>query len=380
MGLFKRLIGQEVWVDSYTPETRAETFIPSRSAFVVNEVAALSLIPVSRCISVLETSAMQIPVEVFRGMDKIETPSWLETPDIENSVSQSEFIGETVVSMALWGNAYWKLTRGTRGIANIKVIPSNLVNIEQDVFGNNTYYVNGIKQAADSFKHLTLWYIPGEIYGAGPLQRHKSIVQSAKDLQDYADNWFKTAAVPTGVLTTSEFLSADIALANKEKFIESQQERSVAVLSSGLQYSPIALNPEEAQFLENQKYIARQIATMFGVPSMYLGMSVEGSGMTYTNGNEDRQKLFEDGLQQYTTRISQALSDLLPRGQKAEFNLTNFLRPNTLNRYQSYSVALTSGFLSVDEVRELEGMPQMKKQDIAPAVAPAQPDANQPVA
>ena len=113
---------------------------------------------------------------------------------------------------------------------------------------------------------------------------------------------------------------------------------------------------------------------------MYLGMSVEGSGMTYTNGNEDRQKLFEDGLQQYTTRISQALSDLLPRGQKAEFNLTNFLRPNTLNRYQSYSVALTSGFLSVDEVRELEGMPQMKKQDMAPVVAPVQPDANQPVA
>jgi hypothetical protein len=43
-------------------------------------------------------------------------------------------------------------------------------------------------------------------------------------------------------------------------------------------------------------------------------------------------------------------------------------------------VALTSGFLSVDEVRELEGMPQMKKQDIAPVVAPVQPDANQPVA
>jgi hypothetical protein len=62
----------------------------------------------------------------------------------------------------------------------------------------------------------------------------RQIIQSANDLQNYADNWFKMAAVPTGTLTTSEFLSADIALANKKAFIESQKERSVAVLSSGL--------------------------------------------------------------------------------------------------------------------------------------------------
>ncbi|CAB4155387.1 COG4695 Phage-related protein [uncultured Caudovirales phage] len=378
MGFIDRVLGREVLVDSYVPEERA-SFIPSRANFVVNEVAALSLIPVSRCISVLETSAMQIPVEVYRGIDKIDSPSWLQTPDIEKGVSQAEFIGETVVSMALYGNAYWKLTRGTRGLSNIEVVPANLVSIEQDVYGNNTYFINGVRQATDSFKHLKLWSIPGDIYGQGPLQRHKSIILSAKDLQDYADNWFKTSAVPTGILTTSEFLSADIALSNKDAFVKSQQDRSVAVLSSGLNYSPVALNPEEAQFLENQKYIARQIATMFGVPSMYLGMSVEGSGMTYTNGNEDRQKLFEDGLQQYTTRISQALSDLLPRGQEAEFNLTNFLRPNTLNRYQSYQVGLNAGFLTVDEVRELEGLPAMKMQDVATPVDPQPVDNNQNV-
>ena len=128
--------------------------------------------------------------------------------------------------------------------------------------------------------------------------------------------------------------------------------------------------------MENQKFIARQISNMFGVPSVYLGLSMEGQGMTYTNGNEDRNKLYEDGLQQYIVRIEQALTDLLPRGQKAKFNLTGFLRPNQLIRFQAYGLALDKRFMTVDEVRELEGMQPMPKQDVAPTPAPTPPPAD----
>lgn len=381
MGLFDRLLGRETdLIEHYVPEDTEErgAFIPFRQPFVVNEITALKLIPVSRCISVLETACMQIPVEVMRGIDKLDSPSWLTTPDVENNVTQAEFIGQTVVSMALYGNAYWKIYKGVRGVSNMELIPPSWVNVEQDNRGNLTYSINGTKQVKDSIKHLKLWSVPGDIYGQGPLQRHTSIIQSANDLQHYADNWFKVAAVPTGTLTTSEFLSADIALSNKKAFIESQRERSVAVLSSGLQYQSIALNPEEAQFLANQTFITRQIANMFGVPSMYLGLSVEGSGLTYTNGNEDRQKLYEDGLQQYIVRIQQALSDLLPRGQRAEFNMTGFLRPNVLNRYQSYALGIDKRFLTVNEVREAEGLPAINAADLPPLPVPVIPNNPQP--
>jgi HK97 family phage portal protein len=387
MGLFDRLLGRETdLIEHYVPDEMEErgAFIPFRQPFVVNEITALKLIPVSRCISVLETAVMQIPVEVMRGIDKVESPSWLVTPDVENNVTQAEFLGQTVVSMAVYGNAYWKIYKGVRGVSNLELIPPSWVNVEQDNMGNLTYSINGTKQAKDTVKHIKLWTIPGDIYGQGPLQRHTQIIQSANDLQNYADNWFKMAAVPTGTLTTSEFLSADIALANKKAFIESQKERSVAVLSSGLAYQAISLNPEEAQFLANQTFTTRQIANMFGVPSMYLGLSVEGSGLTYTNGNEDRQKLYEDGLQQYIVRIQQALTDLLPRGQKAEFNLTGFLRPNVLNRYQSYAIGIDKRFLTANEVRESEGMPPINEADLPAVVQPVvannnpQQGANQP--
>lgn len=362
MGLRDRVINRLGYEVSETPsfipdaQNRAMS-APTREAAVVTESSALSLVPVSRAIAVLETAIMQIPVQVKRGPQRVDSPGWLLTPDIENNVSQAEWIGTTLVHMATFGNAFWKVTRGVRGIVNIRNIHPKDVSVMTDTNGRILYMVGGNTYTRNEIVHLKLWSKPDTtaLLGEGPIQRHKAVLRSALDLHNYSDNWFRASAVPTGTLTTTEFLSEDIAKSNKQAFIESQQERSVAVLSSGLKYDSIALDPAKAQFLENQTHIMRQIALMFGIPPIYVGLSIEGRGLMYVNGNEDRSKLYDDGLQQYVIRIQQAITDLLPRGQEAEFNLTEFLRPNQLARYQSYEIGLKNGFLSVSEVREAEG-------------------------
>ena len=370
MGFRDRLVsrlGYEL-EPAYVPETEnrgVANTAPARDAVSVTPTTALSLVAVSRATSVLETAIMQIPVNVYRGNTQLPTPLWLETPDIENQISQAEWLGTTLIHMAVFGNAYWHIRRGPRGIVNITNLHPQDVSVSVDETGKIYYLYKSQRYSSRDIKHLKLYHNASStaLLGEGPLQRHKSVLRSALDLHNYADNWFRTAAVPTGTLTTSEFLSADVAKQNKDAFIASQQERSIAVLSSGLKYDSISLNPEQAQFLENQKFITRQIAMMFGVPTMYLGMGIEGQGMTYVNGNEDRAKLFQDGLQQYIVRIQQAITDLLPRGQYAEFNLTEFLRPNTKTRYESYAIGLSNNFLTVNEVREMEGMSEIAPQD-----------------
>jgi HK97 family phage portal protein len=375
MGFIDRLLGVEESPKPFVPATENRAArIPSREEIIVNEETALSLVPVSRCISVLETAIEQIPVEVYRGQERIESPAWLVTPDLNKNVSQAELLGQTVVSMAVFGNAFWKITRGARGVVNIEILNPTKVSVTEDSFGIVTYSYFGRTMPSSELVHIKLWHKPGDVVGYGPIQRHRTVLRSALDLHNYSDNWFRTAAVPTGTLTTTEFLSADDAKANKDAFIESQRERSVAVLSSGLKYDSIQLNPEEAQFLENQKHVNRQIALMFGVPAIYLGMGIEGQGMTYVNGNEDKSKLYEDGLQQYIIRIQQAITDLLPRGQVAKFNLTEFLRPNQLVRYQSYQIALQNQFMTVNEVRSLEGMLEMEEQPAPSEPAPTVAD------
>jgi HK97 family phage portal protein len=371
-------LGYEIAETAFVPDTEnrgVANTAPVREAISVTPTTALSLVAVSRATSVLETSIMQIPVHVYRGNTQLSNPLWLDTPDIENQISQAEWLGTTLIHMAVYGNAFWHIQRGTRGIANITNLHPADVSVSVDEAGKIYYLHKSKRYTPANIKHLKLWHNPSStsLLGEGPLQRHKSVLRSALDLHNYSDNWFRTAAVPTGTLTTSEFLSADVAKQNKQAFIESQQERSVAVLSSGLKYDSITLSPEEAQFLENQKFITRQIAMMFGVPTMYLGMGIEGQGMTYVNGNEDRAKLFEDGLQQYVVRIQQAITDLLPRGQYAEFNLTEFLRPNVKTRYESYAIGLTNNFLTVSEVREMEGMSEISQEAPVDVVDDTQP-------
>lgn len=360
--IVSRLGYQVEEVEPFVPETQNRGMTaPSRSDIVVTESSAITLVPVSRAISVLETAVMQIPVNVRRGNEKIAVPAWLEMPDVENNISQSEWLGTTLFHMATTGNAFWLIQRNPRGIVNIKNVHPSNVSVQTDSNGVIFYTIGDKRYSTRDIVHIKLWKSvkPDALLGEGPIQRHKSVLRSALDLHNYADNWFRTAAVPTGTLTTSEFLSAEVAKENKAAFVESQQERSISVLSSGLKYEPIALDPEQAQFLENQKFITRQIANMFGVPAMYMGMSIEGQGMTYVNGNEDRIKLYEDGLQQYIVRIEQAITDLLPRGQYAEFNLTEFLRPSQKTRYESYAIGLDKQFLTVDEIREMEQMPPL---------------------
>jgi HK97 family phage portal protein len=383
MGFKDRIInrlGYEV-EPTFVPDTEnrgVANTAPTREAITVSPTTALSLVAVSRATSVLETAIMQIPVNVYRGNTALPTPLWLETPDLENQISQSEWLGTTLIHMAVYGNAYWHITRGQRGIVNVTNLHPADVSVSVDENGKIYYLYKSKTYTSANIKHIKLWHNPSStsLLGEGPLQRHRSVLRSALDLHNYSDNWFRTAAVPTGTLTTSEFLSADVARQNKEAFVASQQERSIAVLSSGLKYDSIALNPEQAQFLENQKFITRQIAMMFGVPTMYLGMGIEGQGMTYVNGNEDRAKLFEDGLQQYIVRIQQAITDLLPRGQYAEFNLTEFLRPNVKTRYESYAIGLTNNFLTVPEVREMEGMSEITQEQVPVDVI----DDSQPIA
>lgn len=81
-------------------------------------------------------------------------------------------------------------------------------------------------------------------------------------------------------------------------------------------------------------------------------------GTTYFTGNsnieQDAVNLLKFTLGGHLARFEQTLSLALPRGTVARANLDFLLRTDTLTRYQAHAIALSNGFLTVDEVREIE--------------------------
>ena len=112
---------------------------PARVEIGVTPTTALSLVAVSRATSVLETAVMQIPVNVYRGNTQLPTPLWLETPDLENQISQAEWLGTTLIHMAVYGNAFWHIRRGPRGIVNITNLHPTDVSVAVDGDGKIYY-------------------------------------------------------------------------------------------------------------------------------------------------------------------------------------------------------------------------------------------------
>lgn len=336
-----------------TPDdTSGGITIPKRSEGVTED-RALSLVNVYRAVQILGVAGFQLTIDVWRGRELLDRPSVVRKPDLNSS--PSAWLAENVHSLALSGNAYWRVIRNDRGPQNLEVLDPWKCRPNKDgtlAYGDQTL-------AADEHRHLALMRRAGRLYGLGPIQAARSELAGAFDLRDFASNTFKDGDVPTGVLTTDQPLTGEQAEDTKKRWA-ARDKREVAVLGSGVSYSPVMLSPEDAQFIEAQRFTKTEIATLFGIPAHLLLASIEGSSMTYTNIASADLTFVRWTLMAYLREIEEALTAVLPGQQVARFNLDAIIRPDISTRYKSHKTALEGGWMTADEVRAIEGLPPLE--------------------
>lgn len=330
---------------------------PPRETIDVTPSTALGLSAVYRAVSILSTGVSQMTLDVWRGDAPIGAPSWLRRPDIKTS--RSAFLEATATSLATRGNAYWHVIRDTpadQPKALVVLDPAEVLIDET----TGEYGWRGKRLQPWQCQHLALLRVPGSPYGLGPITAAATELRGAMGARDFGATWLDASGVPTGILKTDQALSPEQAKEFRTDWDESQQgRRGTAVLGAGLDYRPLLLNPKDAQFIESQQFSVTQVARMFGIPAHMLLAAVEGTSMTYTNVADADLTFTRWTLTQYLREIEEAFSTLLPRGQQARFNLDAILRPSTKARYEAHKLALDAGFLTVAEVRQIEGLPPL---------------------
>ncbi|WP_350348020.1 phage portal protein [Agromyces sp. G08B096] len=356
------------------PATREETAPPSDPSTATTPPArtaapravttgdAFSISMVYRAIQIHAISAKQLSLGAERDGKLVKrTPALIRRPDL--GVSRSAFIEQSVVSLACSGNAYWRKTLDSFGqVQNVAVLNPLDCEPVADAAGKLIGYDYRRGAGTTRFKphevqHLSLLRVPGSLKGLGPIQAAQVELRGALDLRDYSSNWFEDSGVPNGVLKSDQHLTAEVAKQAKAQWNESQGARKgVAVLGAGLAYQQIFLSPADAQFLESQKFTVTQIARLFGVPASLMLASIEGSTQTYANVEQDWLGYIRFALMSYLVEIEDALTELLPRGTSAKFNVEALLRSDTTTRYNAHKVALEAGFMTVAEVREIENL------------------------
>lgn len=324
---------------------------PARSDIASASVEqALSVGAVYRAVSIITASVSQMGLGVYRNGIELPLPTLIRQPNINDS--QTRFIEETVWSLATYGNAYWRLYG--EPVQNVEVLDPTTVTVVREN-GQTRYWIGSEQIPASRIRHLKLMSRPGQPLGYGPIQLGNSEIIGAMRLRQFADNWFNTSGVPTGVLSTDQTLSGEEAKLFADAWANFVRNNGTAVLSSGMNYSPINIKPAEAQFLEVQQAQTVAIARLFGIPAMHLLAELSGTSNTYLNLEQANMVFLQTTLVKYMNEIEEALSSLLPRGQSVQFKEEGLLRMDSVTKWNVIKTQADVGYTSGDELRALEG-------------------------
>lgn len=305
-----------------------------------------------------------------RPVERLDpTPPLLEQP------SPPETRMTTMSSLALdliWhGNAIEIVAaRGADGYPTATVpVPAEWVGVrrvDQDnywlPYGAIEYNIGGEKFSQYEVIHTKGPCPPGALRGFGVLEMHLSGALSLAMEQARQATSVSKHGVPTGTLKSDNpDLTEAEATALKTKWLQAQRERTVAVLNASTSFEALSWNPEELELVEARKFSLHEIALIFGLDPSWLGASE--ANKPYTNAELEGINLLKFTLGGHLARFEQTRSLAFPRGTIVKANLDAILRADTLTRYQAHKLGLDGGFLTVDEVRDMEDRPPMPASD-----------------
>lgn len=316
---------------------------------------------VYRALAILEGSISQLTLD--RYSRTLGRPRGSATSMIQRILPAGQtlpgFLGEITQSLAQTGNAWLRVPDGVPG--PVRVLDPTRCSARIDVAtGVKTITYDSL--TVTDVRQLQLTHVPGEPLGQGPIQAWADGLRGAIDAHQYAAAWTKRGGRPTGILTTDQTLSADMAKEWKTAANQTMNpEGGVAVLGSGLTYKQCYLTPAELQLLDVRKVNVISVARIFGIPARLMLTSGDGDSKTYANMEQESILFVRHTLMPYMREIEAALSELLP--DDVRFNVDGFLRPDTTTRYAAHKVAIEAGFLTIDEVRAIEGLNPLSKED-----------------
>ncbi len=329
---------------------------PNRQANITDE--AWTLDAVYRAVSILVTETVQLSIDAEAYGQPVPRPLIMRQPNRRDDQAFEWFAEENIVSLASRGEAYWLLTRDqlTDEVINIEVLDPLTVIPSRDDRRRLVWHYAGKTYTARDVLHLKLLRRAGQLHGLGPLQACRSSVHGAVELRRWADGWLDDGGVPNGILSTDQDITGAEATAAKRRLAKSLSYREPAVLGKGLAYKPLLLTPEEMQWLDAQRFNVAAIARMFGIPPRKLLISLEGGSETYANAEQDSIDFMRDTVMKYLREIEVAFSRVLPHGYRARWNLDAALRTDTKTRYEAYQIGIKAGFLTIDHVKQQEGL------------------------
>jgi HK97 family phage portal protein len=378
---------------------RDDTFAESGVTDEADAKSVLGLSAAWACVNLLAGTIASLPMMVYRpdGSGRVVAtnhPLYRVLHDSPNSLQTAlDFWEFMQASLELWGNAYArKITGGGEAVGLIPIMPQ-LPQVRN--LGNGRLGYRWSENGKDfDLTSDDVLHIRG--FGGNPLGGMSTLAFGARTfglasaIDKASRSTFRNGVRPSGVLTFDKFLTPEqrsvIEEKLVEKFIGAMNAGRPLVLEGGTTWQQLSISPEDAQMLESRGFSVEEICRFFGVPPFMVGHAEKST--SWGTGIKEQTLGFQKfALRRRAKRIEQAIEKQLltaedrANGIVVEIAMEGLLRGASDERSSFYQSALTNGWMTINEVRQLENLPpvaggdvpRMQSQNVPITQAPAKP-------
>jgi len=245
---------------------------------------------------------------------------------------------------------------------------------------------------AEAIFHLRGLSLDG-MTGLSPIAYHRETIGLSIASSEYGSAFFGNSAQPKGILKLPGQIGKDAADALRadweRKFKGAKNAGRLAILDGSMDWVKTGMDNSDAQYLETRRFQNSEIWRIYRVPPHKVA---DLDKATFSNIEQQSLEYVTDCLMTEFVRWEQALArELLLDAERAdlffEFMPDALLRGDLLSRYQAYAIGRNWGWLSVNDICEMENRNGVPNGDIylqplnmveagsPPPAAPASPSA-----
>lgn len=340
--------------------------------------SAENLSTVLACVNAISTGCASLPAEVQikrQGggweTDEQHPLSTLIHEGCNPYQSWPDFMEWLLASVLLSGNGLAEIVRDQFArVRELRPIPWNSVSVQQLRHGRLVYDVTdqGVWGSNGRSRRL----LQGEVFhlkdrsddgliGRSRLHRAAGTLRPALDLQTFTGALWRNGMHPSGAVELEGTLDPD----NRKNlrtqltagFSGPSNAAKLLILDQGLKWKSINISPEDAELLQSRRFSTEELARIFNVPPPVIGDLTHGS---FTN-SETMLRWFAMGtLSPWITKIEHEVNRSIfsateRRHYRIDLDLSGLLRGDPETRWASHKIAVESGILEINEVREVEG-------------------------
>lgn len=331
------------------------------------------------CINIIASDISKLPLRVKRPRGS--SPGMEEHPNHPiNRVLRVPNRYQTALQFLLYyfasklwtGNTYVLLFRDARGVVeSMHVIDPSTVTPSITKEGDVWYMVkatnlNGLTEdtyiPARDILHDRAMTLFHPLIGVSPLYAAAVSANIGNSISANSEQFFANMSRASGVLSAPAEIPPATADRLKREWDGNYSGLGfgkVAVLGSGIEWKPLAINAADAQLIEQLRFTVEDIGRVYRVPSFMLG---ELAKQTYRNSEQSARMYYQGCLSHHIESAEQCFTSKfeMEGGVRVVFDLAPLFRMESDVRYETHAKALTAGIKSINEVRAEEDLPPVK--------------------